>query len=61
MPTNKNNAPVDTPWLIIWIVLPDIDCVVKAKMPSTMKPIWATDEYATNRLRSICIVAAMAP
>ncbi len=32
-----------------------------AKMPSTMNPRCATDEYATRRLRSFCIVATTAP
>ena len=35
--------------------------VLSAKVPMTMNPRWATEEYATSRLRSRCMVAAMAP
>ena len=40
---------------------PVIACEVIANVPSTMKPRWAIDEYATRRLRSVCIVATIAP
>ena len=61
MPTRRNKAPVETPWLIICITPPLIASEVKANVPSTMKPRWATEEYATRRFRSFCMVAAMAP
>ena len=60
-PTSRNSAPVETPWFTIWITEPLRLWRVMAKMPSTMKPMWATDEYATRRLRSFCMGAQMAP
>jgi hypothetical protein len=44
MPTSRNKAPVESPWLTLWIRPPWSPWVVMAKMPSTMKPRWATDE-----------------
>ncbi len=44
MPTNRNRAPVEIPWLTIWITPPWRPWVVKANVPSTMKPRWATEE-----------------
>ena len=61
IPTMRKRAPVDTPWLIICITLPLAALLVKANVPSTMNPRWATDEYATSRFRSFCTVATMAP
>ncbi len=35
---------MDNPWLTICNTAPDMPSDVKAKMPSTMKPRWATEE-----------------
>ena len=61
MPTNKKSAPVETPWFTICSTPPVRPSVLSAKIPITMKPRWATDEYATSRLRSRCMAAATAP
>ena len=34
---------------------------VDANIPSTTKPMWLTELYATNRLMSVCASAAKAP
>ncbi len=60
-PTSKNNAPVDRPWLIIWAMPPCRPWVLSENIPNMMNPRCATDEYATRRLRSDCIVATTAP
>ena len=49
------------PWFTICSTPPSMPCTVNENVPSTMKPRCATDEYATRRFRSFCIVAAMAP
>ena len=53
--------PVESPWFTIWSTAPSIDSAVKAKMPSTIRPMWLTDEYAISRLMSVCIIATIAP
>ena len=44
MPTRRNSAPVDRPWLMFCSSPPWSPWVVMANVPSTMKPRWATDE-----------------
>ena len=39
-PTIKNSAPMMMPWLTIWRTAPCWPWMLKAKMPSTMKPMW---------------------
>jgi len=47
--------------LIIWIIAPWIPSSVMEKIPSTTKPRWLTDEYATNFFTSVCTIATNAP
>jgi hypothetical protein len=61
MPTSRNRAPVEIPWLTICTTPPWMPWVVMAKVPRMMKPRWATEEYATRRLRSCCMAATTAP
>ena len=61
IPTSRNSAPVEMPWFTIWSTEPSRPWVVSEKVPSTMKPRWATEEYATSRFRSRCMAAQMAP
>src|SRR3989304_1286232 len=61
MPTSRNNAPVDSPWLTIWSTPPAIACSVNAKVPSTTNPRCDTDEYATRRFTSVWMSATIAP
>ena len=53
--------PVDSPWFTICSTAPSIDSAENAKMPSTISPMWLTDEYAIKRLMSVCIIATIAP
>jgi len=61
MPTIMNSAPVEMPWLIIWITPPWMPIWVAAKTPSMVKPRWLTEEYATSFFMSFCIIATRAP
>ena len=49
------------PWLTMYSAAPAIDWVVKANTPSAMKPKWAIEVNVTNRLRSLCPAATIAP
>src|SRR5660398_236909 len=51
-PSIWNKAPVRIPWLTIWRTDPSTPCRLKANSPMVMKPMWLTDEYATNRFMS---------
>src|ERR1019366_2275513 len=46
MPTIKNSAPVEMPWLICCSTEPLSPSGLRAKMPSVQKPRWLTEEYA---------------
>jgi hypothetical protein len=61
IPTARNRAPVESPWLIIWITPPWSPCVFIAKSPSMTKPRWLTEEYATSFFISGCTMATSAP
>ena len=61
MPTMQNSAPVLTPWASIWYDAPWMPCMFAAAMPSTTKPMWLTDEYATSFFMSGCTIATSAP
>src|SRR3984893_7923857 len=61
MPTIKNSAPVEMPWLICCSTDPLNPTGFSAKMPSVQKPRWLTDEYATSFFQSFCINEASAP
>ena len=61
MPTRKNSAPVEMPWLIITSRAPCTLCSVRAQMPSVTKPRCATDEYAMSFLKSGCTIATRPP
>ena len=39
-----NSAPVLMPWLTIWSTEPSMPSTLRAKMPMTAKPMWATEE-----------------
>src|SRR5207245_3261408 len=54
IPTIRNSAPVEMPWLSIWYTAPTTEVVVKAATPSITKPRWLTDEYATSFFRFGC-------
>jgi hypothetical protein len=61
MPTIRNNPPVLTPCASIWNIAPCTPCVFMVAMPSTMMPMWLTDEYATSFFMSGCTIATSAP
>ena len=61
IPIAKNRSPVDRPWFTIWITAPLMPSAVKVKMPRITNPMWLTDEYATRRFTSVCIMATIAP
>ncbi len=61
MPMMRNSAPVEMPWLTIWMSAPWTASASKANTPSTTKPRWLTDEYATSFLMSVCANATIAP
>ena len=44
MPTRRNKPAVDSPWLTICSTPPESPWVVRANVPSTMKPRWAIEE-----------------
>ena len=48
-------------WLTIVKIAPSRPMTVSEKIPSTTKPMCATDEYAMTRFRSVCIAATIAP
>ena len=52
---------MEIPWLTICSTPPWSPWMDSPKIPMTTKPRWATDEYATSRLRSFCMVATRAP
>ena len=41
--------------------MPDVPAGVMAIAPSSRKPAWATDEYATMRFTSVCVSPSTAP
>src|SRR6202040_1920539 len=61
MPTNKNSAPVVIPCASIWYTAPCIEMLRNAKIPSTTKPRWLTEEYATSFFKFGCTSATSAP
>jgi hypothetical protein len=44
MPTSRNRAPVEMPWLSICSMAPWVPSTVMEAMPSMMKPMWLTEE-----------------
>ena len=52
---------MDRPWLTMYRVDPATPWLVRAKMPSTMKPKWEIDVYAISRFMSVCPTASSAP
>lgn len=50
--TKRKRAEEDIPWAIIIIIAPDIPIKLIEKILLNTNPIWATDEYAINDLRS---------
>ena len=48
------------PWEIMTISPPWSPFTVRAKTPSTTKPMWATEVYATSFLASGCTAATQA-
>ena len=61
MPTRRNSAPVEIPWLSCWTMLPVMPTGFRANMPSMTMAMWLTDEYATRRFQSFCASATSAP
>jgi hypothetical protein len=57
----KNRSPVARPWFTIWITAPLAPSGVRVKIPSITNPMCETDEYATRRFTSDCIIATIAP
>ena len=53
--------PVEMPWLICWMIEPEMPAGLSAKIPSVQNPRWLTDEYATSFFQSFCIRQASAP
>ena len=53
-PIRKKRAPVERPWLIMYITEPVMPTELTANRPSMQKPRWLTDEYATSFLMSVC-------
>ena len=52
-PTMRNSGTTTSPWFSIWRIAPWAPFPAKAKIPSTMKPSCAIDEYAsTSRMLS---------
>ena len=57
------------PWATIWKTAPstphcqywDRGPALHAANPSTTKPMWLTDEYASSFLKSVCPIATSAP
>src|SRR5205085_2939305 len=45
----------------IWYTAPCTPCTFMAQIPSTTKPRWLTDEYATSFFMSGCTIATSAP
>ena len=54
-PTSKNKAPVLKPWLIMYRTEPCRPAEFRDTSPSTQNPRWATDEYATSFMTSVCV------
>ena len=48
-------------WLTIVNAAPSNPKIVSEKIPSRMKPMCATDEYAITRFASLCIAATIEP
>ena len=46
--TTKNAGTTTSPWLTAWRIAPCVDVSRSAKIPSTMNPSWATDEYPST-------------
>ena len=60
-PMIKKKPIVITPWLNIKSTAPTVAIVEPDITPSVMKPIWASEEYATKRLRSGVMQASIEP
>ncbi len=60
MPSRRNMAPVDAPCDSITMSAPCTLWSVNANTPSTTKPMWATDVYATSFFASGCTAATQA-
>ncbi len=56
--TIRKSATVTTPWLTICSSAPCAPRASREKIPSVMKPSWATDEYPRIR-RTFVVVNAM--
>jgi hypothetical protein len=61
MPTRRKSAPVVRAWLTMITSAPSSPMVVSVKIPSTRKPMCATDEYAMRRFRSRWRAATIDP
>src|SRR5215469_18908260 len=61
MPTIRNRAPVEMPWLICCRTDPLRPSGVSTKIPRVQKPRWLTEEYATSFFMSFCISDTKAP
>ena len=61
MPTMRKSPPVLMPCASIWYTAPCTPWTFIAQMPSTTKPRWLTDEYATSFFMSGCTIATSAP
>ncbi len=57
----KNSGTVTRPWLTICSSAPCTPSWLRAKIPSVMKPIWATEENATTRRASGVVNAIAEP
>ena len=60
-PMIKKKPIVMTPWLNINKTAPTVAMVDPDITPKVMKPIWASEEYATNRFRSGVVQASIEP
>ncbi len=57
----RKSPPVETPCASIWYTAPWTPLTFSAQMPSTTKPRWLTDEYATSFFMSGWTMATSAP
>ena len=60
-PMIKKKPMVMTPWLNINNTAPTVAIVDPDMTPKVMKPIWASEEYATKRFRSGVVQANIEP
>jgi hypothetical protein len=54
MPMQRKSAPVERPWLIMYMTEPVAPIEFSEKSPSMQKPRWLTELYATSFLASRC-------